>query len=127
MPMVRNLIAGTVVIASLVTMAGSEVAVNEVMTGNPWSTITVTYTLGGVDADLSYKVAFDVTANGVTKGVTNAATKLMDGVATQVIDTAMLFGTAVADPKAKVCVSLVCHSSPSNRSTRFTMRRCLWS
>lgn len=107
MPTVRNLIAGTVVIARLVAMAGSEVVVNEVVTGNPWSTITVTYTLGGVDADLNYKVAFDVTANGVTKGVTNVAAKLTDGVASQVIDTATLFGTAIADPKAKVCVSLI--------------------
>ena len=103
----KNCLAGTVVIARLVAMAGSEVVVNEVVTGNPWSTITVTYTLGGVDADLNYKVAFDVTANGVTKGVTNVAAKLTDGVASQVIDTATLFGTAIADPKAKVCVSLI--------------------
>lgn len=33
----------------------------------------VDYTLGGLDADLEYKMAIDVTARGETRGVTNAA------------------------------------------------------
>jgi len=83
------------------------VAVGEVSSGVPWSTVTVNYTLGGMDAATDYKVVFDVTANGVTRGVTNAAAKLTDGPASKVIDTAALFGAANADPKAKVRVSLI--------------------
>ena len=87
--------------------ASPSVAVGEVTSGVPWSTVTVNYTLGGMDAATDYKVAFDVTANGVTRGVTNAAAKLTDGPASKVIDTAALFGAANADPRAKVRVSLI--------------------
>lgn len=88
-------------------MAAPSVTVGDVKTGEPWSTITVAYTLSGVDADVDYKIAFDVTANGVTRGVTNAAAKLTDGTASKTIDTAMLFGKETVDTKAKVRVSLI--------------------
>ena len=88
-------------------MAAPSLTVGDVKTGEPWSTITVAYTLSGVDADVDYKIAFDVTANGVTRGVTNAAAKLTDGTASKTIDTAMLFGKETVDTKAKVRVSLI--------------------
>lgn len=103
----RSFLVGAVASAGLMASAATSVTVGAVKTGEPWSTITVDYTLGGVEADLDYKVAFDVTANGVTRGVTNAAAKLADGTASKVIDTAALFGAASADPKAKVRVSLI--------------------
>ena len=103
----RSFLVGAVASAGLMASAATSVTVGNVKTGEPWSTITVDYTLGGVEADLDYKVAFDVTANGVTRGVTNAAAKLTDGTAPKVIDTAALFGAASADPKAKVRVSLI--------------------
>ena len=87
--------------------ADPSVTVGEVTAGEPWSTITVNYTLGGVDAATDYKVAFDITAGGQTASVTNDATKLTDGAATKEIDTAKLFGKQVVDTKAKVKVSLI--------------------
>ena len=103
----RSFLVGAVASAGLMASAATSVTVGDVKTGEPWSTITVDYTLGGVEADLDYKVAFDVTANGVTRGVTNAAAKLADGTASKVIDTAALFGAASADPKAKVRIVLI--------------------
>ena len=103
----RSFLVGAVAAAGLMASAAPSVTVGDVKTGEPWSTITVDYTLGGVEADLDYKVAFDVTANGVTRGVTNAAAKLADGTASKVIDTAALFGAASADPKAKVRIVLI--------------------
>ena len=103
----RSFLVGAVASAGLMASAATSVTVGAVKTGEPWSTITVDYTLGGVEADLDYKVAFDVTANGVTRGVTNAAAKLADGTASKVIDTAALFGAASADPKAKVRIVLI--------------------
>ena len=87
--------------------ADPSVTVGEVTAGEPWSTITVNYTLGGVEAATDYKVAFDVMAGGQTASVTNDATKLTDGAATKEIDTAKLFGKQVVDTKAKVKVSLI--------------------
>lgn len=104
---IKSFLVGAMVTAGLMAVANSSVTVGEVVTGAPWSMVTVNYTLGGLDADLDYKVAFDVTANGVTRGVTNAAAKLTDGAASKVIDTVALFGAAKADPKAKVRVSLI--------------------
>ena len=103
----RSFLVGAVAAAGLMASAAPSVTVGDVKTGEPWSTITVDYTLGGVEADLDYKVAFDVTANGVTRGVTNAAAKRADGTASKVIDTAALFGAASADPKAKVRIVLI--------------------
>lgn len=104
---IKSFLVGALATAGLMAVASPSVTVGEVATGAPWSTVTVNYTLGGLDADLDYKVAFDVTANGVTRGVTNAAAKLTDGAASKVIDTVALFGAAKADPKAKVRVSLI--------------------
>ena len=103
----RSFLVGAVAAAGLMASAATSVTVGAVKTGEPWSTITVDYTLGGVEADLDYKVAFDVTANGVTRGVTNAAAKLAGGTASKVSDTAALFGAASADPKAKVRIVLI--------------------
>ena len=104
---IKSFLVGAMVTVGLMAVASPSVTIGEVATGAPWSTVTVNYTLGGLDADLDYKVAFDVTANGVTRGVTNAAAKLTDGSASKVIDTTALFGVAKADPKAKVRVSLI--------------------
>ena len=87
--------------------ADPSVTVGEVTAGEPWSTITVNYTLGGVDAATDYKVAFDITAGGQTASVTNDATKLTDGAATKEINTVEIFGKEVVDTKAKVKVSLI--------------------
>ena len=66
-------------------LLAATVTVGEVTAGEPWSTITVNYTLGGTDATLNYKVAFDITAGGQTASVTNVAAKLTDGAATKEI------------------------------------------
>ena len=87
--------------------ADPSVTVGEVTTGEPWSTITVNYTLGGTDAKTDYKVAFDVMAGGQIASVTNDATKLTDGAATKEINTVEIFGKEVVDTKAKVKVSLI--------------------
>ena len=73
---IKSFLVGALATAGLMAVSSPSVTVGEVSTGAPWSTVTVNYTLGGLDADLDYKVAFDVTANGVTRGVTNAAAKL---------------------------------------------------
>ena len=100
------------VLSALVAMGMTAVAeptvtVNKVESGEPWSKITVNYTLGGTDAKLDYKVAFDVTAKDQTASVTNDAAKLTDGAATKEIDTLALFGKQVVDTKAKVKVTLI--------------------
>ena len=87
--------------------ADPSVTVGEVTAGEPWSTITVNYTLGGVDVATDYKVAFDITAGGQIASVTNDATKLTDGAATKEINTVEIFGKEVVDTKAKVKVSLI--------------------
>ena len=103
----NGLFAACVAMAVTVATAAPSVTVGEVKTGDPWSTITVNYTLGGLDADLDYKVAFDVTAGGQTASITNVAAKLTNGATNIVVDTAALFGKQVADTKAKVKVSLI--------------------
>ena len=95
----------------LSAFAEESVTINEVKSVQPWDkakgTITVDYSLGGLDAATDYKVAFDITAGGQTASVTNDATKLTDGAATKEIDTAKLFDKQVVDTKAKVKVSLI--------------------
>ena len=98
---------GYVVRAVKDTPVPTTVTVDKVESGDPWSKVTVNYTLNGTDAEAYYKVAFDVTAGGQTAGVTNGAAKLMDGAATKELDTAALFGKQVTDTKAKVKVSLI--------------------
>ena len=91
--------------------AEPSVTINEVKSVQPWDkakgTITVNYTLGGVDAATDYKVAFDITAGGQIASVTNDAAKLTDGAATKEINTVEIFGKQVVDTKAKVKVSLI--------------------
>ena len=102
----KSLFAGAVALAGLAAGAAPTVTVDKVESAEPWTQVKVDYTLGGLDADLEYKVAFDVTARGVTRGVTNAAAKLENRAYTEVIDTKALFGEAKADPKAKARVLL---------------------
>ena len=108
----KSLLAVAAMAAGLMATAEPTVTVDKVERGDPWSTIRVSYTLGGVEEMTYYKVAFDVTANGVTRGVTNAATKVADGVQAKAIDTAELFGKATPDTKAKVRVSLIAITKP---------------
>ena len=103
----KKIVAVAVAATGLAAVAEPTVTVDEVKTGEPWSKITVNYTLGGMDAKLKYKVAFDVTAKNETRGVTNAAVKLTDGAATKEIDIVAIFGKQVADTKAKVKVTLI--------------------
>ena len=107
----KGLFAIAVAAVGMTAVADPSVTIDKVESVKPWvsatGAITVDYTLGGIDADGWYKVAFDVTAKNETKGVTNAAAKLTDGAATKEIDTAALFGKQVVDTKAKVKVSLI--------------------
>ena len=96
----------------LSAFAEESVTINEVKSVQPWDrakgTITVDYSLGGLDAAKEYKVAFDITANGVTKGVTNAAAKLTSGQQTVfTYDTVSLFGAETRAEDAQVKVSLI--------------------
>ncbi len=89
-----------------------EVNLTEVKTVEPWDsakgTITVDYSLAGIDTDAKYKVVFDITANGQTVSVTNDAAKLTEGAQTQKpIDTAALFGEEVTDRDAMVKITLI--------------------
>ena len=102
----------TVIDASLLPKVAPKVMLTEVKTVEPWDsekgTITVDYSLAGIDTDAKYKVVFDITANGQTASVTNDAAKLTDGAQTQKsIDTTALFGKEVCAKDAKVKVSLV--------------------
>ena len=108
----KSLLAVAAMAAGLMATAEPTVTVDKVERCDPWSTIRVSYTLGGVEEMTYYKVAFDVTANGVTRGVTNAATKVADGVQARAIDTVGLFGKATPDTKAKVRVSLIAITKP---------------
>ena len=103
----KTMLAVAVAAVGMTAVADPTVTVGEVENGEPWSTITVNYILGGTDAKLDYKVAFDVTAGRETASVTNDAAKLADGAATKEIDTVALFGKQVSDTKAKVKVTLI--------------------
>ena len=102
-----GLFAATVATIGIAAIAEPTVTVDKVETGEPWSKVTVNYTLGGTDAKIEYKVAFDVTAGGQTASVTNDAAKLADGAAMKEIDTVALFGKQVSDIQAKVKVTLI--------------------
>ena len=105
----KGLLAACVAAVGLTAFAAPTVTVDKVETYQPWSKIQVFYTLGGTDATLNYKVAFDVTADGRTTSVTNGVMtkRPADGAERQVIDTVALFGEKVADPQAKVKVTLI--------------------
>lgn len=113
----RKLMLGLMMaVVANVAMTAS-VAINKVETANPWESergkITVDYSLVGLDPRYMYKVAFDVTADGKTAGVTNDATKLTEGVQPQkTIETAAIFGKEIIDKDAKVKISLVAVKPP---------------
>ena len=108
----KKMLAVALCAVGLAAFAEESVTINEVKSVQPWDkakgTITVDYSLGGLDAAKEYKVAFDITANGVTKGVTNAAAKLTSGPQTVfTYDTVSLFGAETRAEDAKVKVSLI--------------------
>ena len=105
----KGLLAACVAAVGLTAFAAPTVTVDKVETYQPWSKIGVSYTLGGTDAALNYKVAFDVTADGQTASTTNdvITRRPADGEEWKAIDTAALFGKQVADTKAKVKVKLI--------------------
>ncbi len=103
----KFLFAAAVAVFGLAASADPSVSLGEVMPGQMQNSIKVNYTLDGVNANTEYVVAFDVTANGVTKGVTNAAAQVSARVYAQEIDMVALFGSAVCDPNATVSVSLI--------------------
>ena len=108
----KKMLAVALCAVGLSAFAEESVTINEVKSVQPWDkakgTITVDYSLGGLDAAKEYKVAFDITANGVTKGVTNAAAKLTSGQQTVfTYDTVSLFGAETRAEDAKVKVSLI--------------------
>ena len=87
--------------------ADPTVMIDSVTENGKWSTIDVAYTLSGLDTSVDYKVSFGVTADGVMKATTNAATKLENKSYTKTIDTKTLFGAARRDAKAKVKVAIL--------------------
>ena len=105
----KGLLAACVAAVGLTAFAAPKLTVGEVKTGEPWSKVTVNYTIGGTVAVTKYKVAFDVTAGGQTASVTNDVVNLENKQYSQELDTASakLFGKQVADPQAKVKVSLI--------------------
>ena len=105
----KGLLAASVAAVGLTAFAAPTVTVDKVETYQTWSKIGVSYTLGGTDATLNYKVAFDVTADGQTASTTNdvITRRPADGEEWKAIDTAALFGKQVADPQAKVKVKLI--------------------
>ena len=105
----KGLLAACVAAVGLTAFAAPTVTVDKVETYQTWSKIGVSYTLGGTDATLNYKVAFDVTADGQTASTTNdvITRRPADGEEWKAIDTAALFGKQVADPQAKVKVKLI--------------------
>ena len=108
---IRSFVTAAFLMAGLSAFADSSVTIIEVKTDNPWDsrkgTITVDYSLGGLDSKCKYKVAFDITANDQTARVTNDAAKLTEGNRTQTFDTVKLFGEVTFDENAKVGISLI--------------------
>lgn len=92
--------------------------IDEVKSVSPWDstkgTVTVDYSLTKLDTRKMYKVAFDITANGMTRGVTNDAANLVVGHQTsKTIDTTALFGSETIDDAAEVKISLIEIRSPA--------------
>ena len=104
----KSLLAGAVALAGFAAVGVETTAkINMVKSGEPWTEVTVDYTLAGIRPGLAYKVAFDVTSRGVTRGVTNAVTRLADGPASQTIDVAALFNSPKPDPEAEFAVTVL--------------------
>ena len=107
MKRIKQLIAGVAVALGLSAAAEPSLTLDEVMPGKTWNLLTVNYTLDGVSANTAYEVVFDVTVNGVTKSVTNAAAQVANKAYAKEINTTALFGEVVSDSNAKVRASLV--------------------
>ena len=86
------------------------ITIDKVKMEDPWSTITVDYTLGGLISSTDYKVLFDVTLGGKTMSVTNDTERLTGGAKTKVIDTRALFGEQIQDANAKIKITLMTES-----------------
>lgn len=114
----KELIVKRVVLSALMAVMGfaasakSTVTVDAVVTGDPWTKISVNYTLAGIDTSIEHKVAFSVTAGGKTASITNAAAKLKNIAYTKSLNTASLFGKQIADTKAKIKVTLIAIKPP---------------
>ena len=102
----NSLLVGAVALAGFAAVAEPTVMVNKVESTEPWTQVRVDYTLDGVDADHEYKVAFEVTLRGETRGITNAVAQLENKAYTQMIDTKALFGVEKVDSCAKARVLL---------------------
>lgn len=102
----KSLLAGVAALAGFAAVAEPTVMVNKVESTEPWTQVRVDYTLDGVDADHEYKVAFEVTLRGETRGITNAVAQLENKAYTQMIDTKALFGVEKVDSCAKARVLL---------------------
>jgi len=82
------------------------VRISSVSPGRSWSTIKVDYIITGMNTNIAYKVAFDVTANGEKVCFTNSVQN-KEGSCTQMINTQALFKKPVSDPEAKVGVTVI--------------------
>ena len=108
----KKLMLGLVAAFAVTAFADPSVKINNVETASPWDgtkgTITVDYSLVGIDAETEYKVAFDITADGKTASVTNGWAKLSEGQQSRKeIDTAKLFGKETVAKDAEVKISLI--------------------
>ena len=75
---------------------------------NPWQSLTVNYTLNGIDANTDYKLVFGLSVGTTTKAVTNAAARLTDGAASKFLDTAAILGFATnTGSRVNVSVALI--------------------
>ena len=114
---VNNLLKSWCALAatSLVGAAlGSNVVVSPgaVTSHDPWDGVfDVSYAIIHADSAIDYKVAFEVSAGGRTAGVTNAPTRLEDGVYVKTLDTAVLFGAVTADPGAHIRILLLAQAN----------------
>ena len=97
---------------SMLPKVSPAVKINEVKSIDTWDgekgPVAVDYSLAGLNTNLEYKVAFDITAGGRTVSVTNAAARRFDGRQTVVTnDTAALFGEVVVTDDAVMKLSLI--------------------
>ena len=86
--------------------ASESVSIRSVAAEKPWYKIAVSYLPRGVEEETTYLLAFEVTANNETRGVTNRVTGLTHRTYTEEIDTSALFGQVRTDPEAKLRILL---------------------
>ena len=74
----------------------------------PWNNmVDYTYALSNCNASATYKLAVDLTVNGVTKSVTNELTTVADGTYAGSVDMASQFGVGVKDAQAGFKIKLL--------------------